>query len=253
MNIHLLSDLHLEFEGYVPDPDTVGRADVIVLAGDLHVGARGIEWALRVFPDKPVIYVLGNHEYYRHIHPKLARDMKALAEGTQMHVLENESWALGEVTFHGATMWTDFELFGDPRFAGFECQQRMNDYRKIRREPSYSKLRSIDVATIHARSRHWLQGSVAASTTRFNVVVSHHAPSTLSVPEEYRDDLLTAAYASNLEPVIDRLKPDLWLHGHIHSTSDYRVGNTRVLCNPRGYLGERNPAFAPGLMISLPG
>lgn len=253
MKIHVLSDLHREFEAYEPCATALAQADVVVLAGDIDLGAKGVEWAQKAFAGKPVIYVLGNHEYYRHTYPKLARELEAAARGTHVHVLENRSVTLGEVAFHGATLWTDYELFGDPRLAGFECQQRMTDFRKIRREPNYSKLRTVDAALIHKRSLLWLKDSAAASEARYQVVVTHHAPSMRSVESRFQNDILTAAYASHLEPVIESLGADLWLHGHLHNSSDYRVGDCRVLCNPRGYPMERNPGFDSGLLVELGG
>src|SRR5690606_38950499 len=103
------------------------------------------------------------------------------------------------IRFHGATLWTNFELFGDPRVAGYECQQKMNDFRRIRKEPSYSKLLARDVSGIHHRSLKWLGESLRCSDKAVNVVVTHHAPSLRSVPIHYQSDIVSAAYASNLE------------------------------------------------------
>lgn len=248
MKVLLLSDLHLEFEE-LPLEGTA--ADVVVLAGDIHAGKKALPWIRSNFPDKPVIYVLGNHEYYSQAYPKLARELVAATEGSHIHVLENRAVTLDGVTFHGATLWTDFQLFGDPRIAGYECQQGMNDYKKIRREPAYAKLRSIDVAMIHQRSLAWLKQSVAQSNSRHNVVVTHHAPSLRSVPLPGREAILTAAYASNLDPLIAEIAPDAWFHGHLHVSSDYWIGGCRVVCNPRGYPRQMNPDFDPALEIEV--
>lgn len=248
MKVLLLSDLHLEFEEF---PLEGTAADVVVLAGDIHAGKKALPWILSSFPDKPVIYVLGNHEYYGQAYPKLARELVAATEGSHIHVLENRAVTLGGVTFHGATLWTDFQLFGDPRIAGFECQQVMTDFKKIRREPRYAKLRSLDVAMIHQQSLAWLKDSVAGSKSLHNVVVSHHAPSLRSVPARLQEDVATAAYASHLDGLIAELAPDAWLHGHLHASSDYWIGGCRVVCNPRGYPGELNPGFDPALVIEV--
>ncbi|MEM9690500.1 MAG: metallophosphoesterase, partial [Pseudomonadota bacterium] len=110
MKLHILSDIHVEFEAFVP-PAT--DADVIVLAGDIHVGRKGLDWALEQFPDKPVIYVLGNHEYYGKAVPKLTNELQKIAANTNVHLLERSSVEIDGVTFLGSTLWTDFELFGD--------------------------------------------------------------------------------------------------------------------------------------------
>ena len=88
MRLHILSDIHLEFGSFEPSGLIEARADVIILAGDIGLGERGIKWALETFKEKPVIYVLGNHEYYKHATPKLMQKLRELTSGTNVHVLE---------------------------------------------------------------------------------------------------------------------------------------------------------------------
>ncbi|MDP7287884.1 MAG: metallophosphoesterase [Phycisphaerae bacterium] len=242
MKIQLLSDLHVEFEDYdYPETD----ADVVVLAGDVHTRDRGLKWAIEHIRDKPVIYVLGNHEFYGRTYPKHIEAVKALAAGGNVHVLENDAVSIDQVNFLGCTLWTDFEILCDPRVAGYHCQERMTDFRKITKLPGYSKIRSRDVAAIHRRSRNWLARELQLRQGQLNIVVTHHAPSMQSSPEIYRDDLITSAYASNLESFIAEHEPARWLHGHIHTSSDYMIGPCRVLCNPKGYPEQINPKYAP--------
>jgi len=242
MKIRLYSDLHIEFEDFCASAE---GADVIVLAGDIDIGIKGIDWVKRQNFNCPVIYVLGNHEYYKHRYPSLIGKVKAHAQGKNIHVLENESVDIDGVRFHGATLWTNFELFGDPRVAGYECQQVMTDFKQIRKEPSFSKLRSLDVAVIHSQSINWLSNSLKQSEGLTNVVVTHHAPNIESVPQRYKDDITAAAYASDLSKFVDEHKPDFWLHGHLHASSHYQLGSCQVACNPRGYSGELNDEFDP--------
>jgi len=248
MSIQLFSDLHLEFWEFEIRCE---QADVLVFAGDIHIGVKGIQWLASLNINKPVIYVLGNHEYYRNTYPSLIAKVKQERAGSHIHVLENDSVSIDGITFHGCTLWTDFELMGNPRVAGYECQQVMTDFKKIRRYPGYSKLRAVDVAQIHKQSRNWLAESLQP-TTGPNVVVSHHAPSLKSAPEKHKNNIIASAYASNMEDFILEHQPDLWLHGHMHNSSDYRIGNCRVVCNPRGYLGESNDGFEPEKLIELP-
>lgn len=246
--IKIFSDLHLEFGlvGY-----NFSECDVVVFAGDVFVGTQGIEWILDSIPDIPVVYVLGNHEYYKHAYPKLLLQVKDIAAGSNVFVLENESVEIDGAVFHGATLWTDFKLFGDPVVAGFHCQQRMNDYSLIRRNPSYSKMRSLDTYQIHQSSKNWLEESLTSSKSAKNIVVTHHAPSLQSVPPEYKDNMLSAAFASNLEGLILKHQPNLWVHGHIHTASDYFINETRVVCNPSGYPGEEIAGFVANRVIEV--
>ncbi len=125
----------------------------------------------------------------------------------------------------------------------------MNDFKKIRKEKSYAKMRSIDIAAIHQRSKAWLIQSLSNSVANTNIVITHHAPSIRSIPDIYRDDIICSAYASNLESLIEEHRPNLWLHGHVHNSLDYQIASTRIICNPRGYQNEFNESFVPDLIV----
>ena len=248
MRIHILNDLHIEFESFEP-PETDG--DVIVLAGDIHVGKRGLQWAMEHFSDKPVIYVLGNHEYYKEAMPKFTSTLRREAMGSNVHVLENDSATIGNVRFLGCTLWTDFKLFENPRIAGHEAAQRMTDYRRIKVSPQYRKLQPIDTAGLHTRSVMWLKKELTYTRNQKTVVVTHHAPSLRSIPEGLREDILRATYASHLDKVVERSRACLWFHGHVHTEFDYRLGETRVVCNPRGYPDDRTKHFDSGFTVEV--
>ena len=82
------------------------------------------------------------------------------------------------------------------------------------------------------------------------VVVTHHAPSSQSVHPRYARDLLTPAFASNLEKLMDGDRAALWIHGHMHESFDYEIYDTRVVCNPRGYAPRAlAPDFRPDLVV----
>ncbi|WP_444997383.1 metallophosphoesterase [Aliikangiella sp. IMCC44359] len=248
MKIQLLSDLHLEFKYYsYPKTD----ADVVVLAGDIHTKERGVKWAMEEIKDKPVVYILGNHEFYGKSYPKLIDSLKILTKNTNVHVLENNLVNIDGVNFLGCTLWTDFELFGNARISGYECQQVMTDYKKIRRSPSFAKLRSIDTAIAHSQSIKWLAENLKEKQGETNVIVTHHAPSLNSVEGKCHKDTTTAAYISNLEDFIEKNKPDYWLHGHLHNSSDYILGKCRVLCNSKGYPDSINPEYNPSFCFSI--
>ena len=82
------------------------------------------------------------------------------------------------------------------------------------------------------------------------MVVTHHAPHPGSLHPRYADDMLSAAFVSDLSSIIEAGQPALWVHGHVHTSFDYRVGATRVLCNPHGY-GAENPDFEPSLVVEV--
>lgn len=248
MKLQILSDIHIEFESF--DPPKVD-ADVIILAGDIHIKNKGILWAKEKFPDKPVLYVLGNHEYYGEAYPRYLDKLKNQVIDTNINILENESIEISGIKFLCCTLWTDFNLFGNPRISGYEATKMMTDFRRIRVNPTYRKLRSIDTVRIHHNSINWLKNEVEKNTNETLVIITHHAPSQLSIPEYYRENILSPAYASHLDEFVKNSKAKLWVHGHVHTQNDYFIGDTRVVCNPRAYPNERNNEFMPGLLIEV--
>jgi predicted phosphodiesterase len=248
MKLQILSDLHIEFAPYEM-VDTDG--DVIILAGDIHLGDKGFKWAYDNIKDKEVIYVLGNHEFYRVATPKLINKLKDKSNGTNIHVLENDSISIDGVRFFGCTLWTDFMLLNKMDISLAMADLQMNDYRKIRISPTYKKCRPSYTVVWHNHSRKWLFDNIRKCQESKIVIVTHHAPSILSIPEKDRNDPLRAAYASNMDDFILASKVTLWIHGHIHTACDYHIGETRVVCNPLGYPDTPKRGFKPALMVEI--
>lgn len=260
MRILFLSDLHLEQWGVItPLIDLkISRPDVVVLAGDIHSGAKAIAWAVKTFPDVNVLYVHGNHEAYGHNLESTQRDIKEACLETfgHVHFLDSKEFVLCNVRFLGATLWTDFKLFGDEKrvLAMYESESMMNDYHRIRLEARlYKKMRAPDTEKFHHQQRKWIGDKLAEPFDGKTVVITHMAPSMRSVPNQYSTDIVSAAYASNLDALAQ--SADVWIHGHMQSSSDYKIGQCRVVCNPRGYRlsggqGE-NLEFDPNKIIII--
>lgn len=248
MKIQILSDLHCEFENFVP---THTDADIVIIAGDLNTGTRGIKWIRNYFSDIPVIYVAGNHEFYHHSMPKLIHDLQKETKNSNIFFLENEMFIYKDIAFMGCTLWSDFRLFGDnSHFAELAASEAMSDYRLIRVSPHYRLLRTIDTAKRHSISVDWLKTEAMFNKMK-KVVVTHHAPSIQSLAMKFREDLVSAAYASNLEGLVEEINPLLWIHGHTHRCCEYMIGNTRVISNQKGYPDEPSFGFNPALVVEV--
>lgn len=245
MRIHLLSDLHNEFEPYTPLPHDV---DVVILAGDIDIKSRGVEWARRSFPG-PVLYVPGNHEYYGGHLVRTLENMRQ-TQDERVRVLDRDEVIISGVRFLGATMWTDYAATGDPILASLSAQDAMNDFRHIRTE-NYRLIRPSDLIKQSVSTRDWLRNKLNEQFDGHTVVISHHAPSLHSLREPpYSGSHMDAAYANHWEELMFDHQIALWVHGHSHTAVDYEVAATRVVCNPRGYPGEET-GYDPSLVITL--
>ena len=243
MRIHLLSDLHNEFDLFEPE---VRDADAVILAGDIDVKTRGVEWAKNTFTC-PVLYVPGNHEFYGGHLTRTLEKMRA-ASSDQVRVLDRDEVILSGVRFLGATMWTDFAATGNPPIAAFTAQNGLNDFKQIR-TADFRRIRPADLISESAKTRDWLRAKLADPFDGPTVVITHHAPSMRSLEDNpHAGGHLDAAFANRWEDLMGGDQVALWVHGHSHTAVDYDVAGTRVVCNPRGYPGE-DTDFKPNLVL----
>lgn len=227
MRVGLMSDLHLEF---LSNPVTgvqdtsFPEADILVLAGDI-AKAQSVESILSAILDRfpgEIVYVPGNHEYYKS-KPLVVR---ALLERSRLlprvHVLENEVVSIGGVRFGGTTLWFP----DDP----LNClyQKDLNDFKAIQ-----------DFVPWVYREHTKAVAFVDAHLDDVDVMVTHHLPSYASISERHRTSTLNRFFATELGSAISYSGIKYWCHGHTHDPQDHVIGDCRVLCNPRGYPGER--------------
>jgi len=249
MKIHILSDLHLECESFEP-PET--SANVVLLAGDIGIGANGIEWAKKHF-EVPVLYVPGNHEYHD---PSFSIDehqvaMQQACKGSNVELMDNKVMVIEGVRYIGTTLWTDLKNFESVLYC--DAYRIITDYEVSRNVGGLVHFDLAYAQYLFVRNRAWLESELAQPFTGKTVVVTHHAPSQKSIAPKYVGNEWNSCFASDLERLMDGV--DLWVHGHTHSSLDYGINDTRVVCNPRGYpspiKGWENPEFDPSKMVSI--
>lgn len=251
MRLHILSDLHLEFASWTPPPVD---ADVVILAGDVHVGTEGVRWAAAAFADVPVVYVPGNHEYYDAMYPQHLRSLRRAARGTRVAVLDREVLEMPGLRILGCTLWTDFALLAARPAAMALAEAMMWDYRQIRIAPGRRPLQPADTLRWHRRARIWLEVELnkeLAGGDRPTVVVTHHAPDPGAVSTAEEDRPYAAAYASDLGDLIAAHAPAAWIHGHTHRARRDTSGSTRIVSNPRGYPDQPETGFEPDLVLTI--
>lgn len=254
MRIQIFSDLHCDARP--TKPIVIGAdVDIVACAGDVCEGAANAFVALRrIVPERiPIVFTLGNHEFYRRFICEEIEAAKDLAPQHNIHLLENAAVTIGGTHFVGATLWTDYRIFGAHNAAAamHAARNGMNDHRLIgwRKEP-WERFRPQEAVMMHATSRSYIEEKLAHHDGDPVVVMTHHAPHFNSVEDRFRSDILTAAFVSDLTEVIGNGRPTLWIHGHTHCSSDYRVETTRIIANPHGY-GNENTAFDPTLIVEV--
>ncbi len=255
-----MSDLHLEFQAYnIPALDTDSRT-VLILAGDIHVKdkAETSQWmedlSKRFYH---VIRILGNHEHYKSTLEVTAQKIKNAVSSknlSNVSILDNENIILdsidGPVNFIGTTLWTDFNK-ADPITMYYSAA--LADYKLIRWDNYKRKLNSNYIYHLHKESKRFII-NIADTIKIPTVVVTHHAPHDYSVGASYKNDYhMNGCYRSDLSDImLDNPHIKLWIHGHMHDNSDYIIGDTRIICNPRGYLpDEPNDDFNPNFLVSV--
>lgn len=124
--IHVISDVHLEFGPYELPADL--DFDILVASGDIGPVEDAVPWLARC--GKPVVYVMGNHEYYDREFDEVLPAARAAARGTRVHVLERKAVTIQGVRFLGTTLWTSYGNW-HPGLVE-QAYRQMNDYEQIR-------------------------------------------------------------------------------------------------------------------------
>jgi len=224
-----------------------------VIAGDIDVADRGVEWAMvESFAEgKPVLYVPGNHELYGTSACVIeAMKRRATEGGAPVHVLERDAWVWGGVRFLGTTLWSDFRAGGDPARAAAAARTQLADYARIRRTEDDAEISSEDTLAWHHQSVAWLEDALRRPFAGPTVVVTHHAPSRRSANPHYGLDPLLGAFVSDREDLTRSVA--LWIHGHTHAAVDYVLPTgCRVVSNPYGYPAERIPGYEPERIVMV--
>ena len=261
MRLWILSDLHIESCRWdVPDPRP--DYDVLIAAGDIHNPASaGVEWLAERAAGKPVIYVPGNHEWYagggeRPMDREASR-AEQLAREAGVTWLMDDTAIIGGVRFIGATLWTDYALYGDVRMGMRAARVGLNDHRMIYTKAVGAAFSPEDARALHEQSLAFIKQTVAEPFDGATVIVTHHLPHPKSIAPRFLGDPLNPAFCSDLSPFVEACGAALWVHGHTHASLDYRAGQTRVVCNPKGY-GPRGPGapienqlFDPGFVVNV--
>lgn len=256
MKLKLMSDLHNEFGMFDLQPDEHSKDTVLILAGDIDLWQRNKMQFTKFIEDAAdffyhVIFIAGNHEFYNGDITHDCDEIESwVSDYDNIHFLENSHIEIDGVVFIGTTMWTDMKS-SDPVVRA-TAQYGMNDFRKINIEGDY--FTSDEWIKLNTFARNYVERKLREFQNKKCVVITHHGPSEQSIAECYSGQgEINFAYVNTLlEPMIEKYKPVYWFHGHTHVSHEYKLFDTTVMCNPRGYHGyEVNPKFNPDMLIEV--
>ena len=243
MRILVMSDLHVEFHedagaSFVASVDPTG-IDVVVLAGDIAVSTEipaTLGLLCRHFRGAQVLYVHGNHEFYESSIAEVQELTRQVARRQRnLRWLETRTVNFRGQRFLGATLWFPHDQRTVPN------RQRLSDFFEIQDFESW-------VYEQNRRTVHWLRRVVRAG----DVVITHHLPTPRAVAQRFVDNPLNSFFVCDVEDVIEEQRPALWVYGHTHESADFRIADTRLVCNPLGYVGaEQNANFDTRCVIEI--
>lgn len=265
MKVKVASDLHLETceQGHgVPD---LGEGEVLILGGDIlcarHFKKDGpLRKVYNNFLHKcvdnfnEVLYIAGNHEFYSYNYEGTFNVLKEHLPPS-IHFLENDYVKIHDTIFLGCTLWTDFR--NENPLEMMEAGRLMNDYKTIRITSNYRKMNPDDTLRFHKKSKQFLLEKLDQFRDQKIWVLTHHGPSYQSIHPKYKTETTNGAYVSDLDDfILSHPQIKFWSHGHTHEKFDYKIGDCRVVCNPRGYYNSyntsgMNPNFDPNLEIKI--
>ncbi len=273
MKIRVYSDIHLDWYAvnfnqtrlydpanpfkmsslfwYPPElPDD--KETTLILAGDLWIGHKWIEWAgyswIKDVSERfeRVIVIAGNHDYWPEGKCSIMnwadkgrmylQDMNLL----NVHILDASSLAVDDYIFVGATLWTD--MFKCSPFAMMNLNKIMaydgkinyefvGDYRTIFTSQKWVEL--------HYKHKRYIEIVAKNNPDKKIIVITHHVPLTTLIDPSYQGDESNAYYVSDLSDLIldnDNIK--MWCYGHTHYQHDGMFGTCRLVNNAVGYSGE---------------
>lgn len=265
MKIALISDIHAEFYNNEPNwlPPLPENPDVLVLAGDIHIGKSIIHFVERVskaLPRTHLVVIAGNHEFYRQYRlGTLNTYRKAFVGHARIHFLENDYVDIEGIRFIGATLWTGFPLhstqYTSKQVMAY-AKDNVSDFSLIAEDsgdkvvvfsPEMSK-------TLFEESKTKITQLLAESDMKKCVVVTHFPPAKTLQHPKFTPDMETSYFTADCADIIEAYQPAYWFYGHNHWSSMACMGNTTLVSNQFGYPNERwkmGGDFNPDLMIEI--
>lgn len=251
MTIQYCSDLHLEFpenKRFLKENPIIPSAEILLLAGDIVLFNKINEinefWDFLSDSFRYVFWVPGNHEYYYfNLLDKQGSFKEALRDN--IFIVNNLNEKINDINFIFSTLWTEI----NPA-KSFEIRQRLNDFYVIKYGEDV--LTPEIYNTLHKQSLDFIKSATQTPNEK-KIVVTHHVPTYLNYPQEYKNSVLNSAFAVELYDFIDQSGIDFWIYGHTHyNTPEFSIGKTKLLTNQLAYVfHNEHKTFRPDKVLEI--
>lgn len=239
----ILSDLHFEWNNSFLIPK-FNDVKFLILAGDIGSFKSHLPFIEDAATKYTVIYILGNHEFYGHS-LKEVRDFWNSVNIENFYFLDNKSIVIDGIKFIGSTLWVNFD--NENPNCIINAPSEIKDFSKIMNNANDDYITAYDIIEEFKISHDFIKEELYKEDNLKKVLITHYAFSSQSVAENYKvnpkDIKKNPYFYSNLEYLIGNSGASMAIHGHMHHSSDYMLGDTRVICNPLGYPEHHNINF----------
>jgi Icc-related predicted phosphoesterase len=246
LKIQIASDLHIEFKNdKVPDILSLLKpcADILILAGD--IGSLYKQKQLTMFLKKVceyfklVIYVPGNHEYYKieniprldifTLYKRLINIQKSI---DNLHILCGHSILIDNICIIGCTLWSDIKI-PIPKYLVRIYGMNKDIYKCMYK----NDVEYIDHMIHKCKNNNYKL-----------IVVTHHCPLYKTLEGSRKKTKFHSLYASDLSRLLSKENVHTWICGHVHNNFDFVTEKgTRIVGNqkgkPKDNLSDYNPKF----------
>jgi predicted phosphodiesterase len=245
MDIQLISDIHLEFYKGSEVKQVLNRllvsAEVLILAGDIHVGRSNVADVLKFVSTRyeVVIFVPGNHEYYAGAE---IGSFKSMNVPNNVFVLDNADMLYKDIHFIGSTLWSSLGREVPNMYHRTRATvAHWPDFKRIKENTLDSHMARYDECKDFIYKRI---NDLELASFKKKFVITHFMPSIKCVNTKWLMDPHSRAanfYFASDTVDVERIPENadvVWAFGHTHDAFIGNVDGIPMYCNPVGYPSE---------------
>jgi len=178
---------------------------------------------------KTTYWIPSNHEYYYY---DAAKRSGVLNEKIRDNIflVNNTSIKHENINFIFSTLWSKISTEDQ-----WQIESGMSDFQVIKFNGN--RFSSNHFNQLHEESLSFLKHELKSNGSENSVVITHHVPTFMNYPQQYKGSVLSDAFAVELFDTIETSTINYWIYGHHHqNTPDFKLGSTNLITNQLGYV-----------------